>query len=102
MYTADSVAFVFGMTAVVVLSLVAYACQTKRDFSGAGPYLFVALIVMMFCGILMWFFASRMLEIIYATFGTLLFSFYIVFDVQMIVGGKHSRLRFSVDDYAFA
>ena len=31
-----------------------------------------------------------------------LFGFYIVFDVQMIVGGKHRQFQFAVDDYVFA
>jgi protein lifeguard len=32
----------------------------------------------------------------------LLFSVYIVYDTQLIVGGEHRKLSFSIDDYAFA
>ena len=50
----------------------------------------------------MLFFYARWLEVIYAGCGTLLFSFYIVYDTQLIVGGKHNAIRFSIDDYVFA
>lgn len=102
-YTTQSVAFVFGMTCVVTFGLMAFAMQTKYDFSGAGPYLFAAFLVLFFTSILMMFMPySRTLELIYAGAGTLIFSFYIVYDTQLICGGKHQATRFSVDDYAFA
>ena len=41
------------------------------------------------------------LQLVYAWAGALLFSFFIVYDTQLIVGGKHSH-EFSIDDYAFA
>lgn len=38
----------------------------------------------------------------YSAIGVVLFSFYLVYDVQLIVGGKHKRFQFSVDDHVFA
>ena len=34
--------------------------------------------------------------------GCLLFSCYIVYDTQLIVGGQHKKHQFGVDDYVFA
>ena len=38
---------------------------------------------------------------IYAGTGALLFGGYIVYDTQLIIGGKH-RNKFAIDDYVFA
>jgi len=41
-------------------------------------------------------------DTMYACVGAILFSFYIVYDTQLIAGGAHREYGFSVDDYAFA
>lgn len=107
-YTVASVLMAFGITTIVVLSLSIFACQTKIDFTGCGPYLFVALMCLMAFGFMLWMcslFTSFNLEIgrtIYALIGSLIFSMYIVYDTQLIVGGKHRRHQFSTDDYCMA
>jgi len=110
-YTAPSVLFVTGITGFVVFGLTLFACQTTFDFTGCGPYLFAGLMVLMgfgFClSIASWFglvgtAGFETLRMIYAAGGALLFSFYIVYDTQLIVGGKHKKHQFEVDDYCFA
>lgn len=111
-YTVPSVLIVTGVTAFVVFGLTLFACQTSFDFTGAGPYLVCALFVLMgigFClviGSMLGFAgdpAFRALNIVYAAIGALLFSFYIVFDTQLIVGGKHENSHeFEIDDYCMA
>jgi len=109
-YTKESVLVGLSITALVVLALTIFSFQTACDFSGMGPYLMVGLMVMCglgfalsFASICGWkgqaFSAVRMA---FAACGALLFSFYIVYDTQLIVGGKHQKFRFSIDDYAFA
>lgn len=111
MYTAGSVLFVTAITAFVVGGLTLFACQTKYDFTGCGPYLFCALLVLMgfglsLCIASMFGFEGtpgfETLQMIYAGCGTLLFSFFIVYDTQKIVGGKHKKHQYNVDDYCFA
>lgn len=102
-YETRSVAIAAGITAVTVIGLVAFAMQTTYDFSGMGPYMFVFFLVFFGVSIVMMFLPySRPVEIIYAAIGALLFSMYIVYDTQLIAGGKHQACRFSVDDYVFA
>merc|ERR1719346_83523 len=108
MYTAESVLMAVGVTALIFLSLTAFACITKTDFTGMGPYLFAGLSALMIFGFTMWiaqaFFAiySPLMYKVYAGIGVVLFTFYIVYDTQMIVGGSHTKYQFSIDDYAFA
>lgn len=109
-YTTQSVVMAFGILTVVVFALTLFACQTSVDFTGCGPYLFVGILCLMSFGFFMWlgsFFLSaasmNFMNILYACCGALLFSFYIVYDTQLIIGGKHQRSNeFCIDDYAFA
>jgi len=103
-YALDSILIAVGMTAMLTLGLVAYASSTKRDFTGAGPYLFMALWMMILYGFLLSFFPSfrHSTQTAYSLIGVLIFSFYVVFDVQLILGGKHNKFRFGVDEYVFA
>ncbi|KNZ50863.1 hypothetical protein VP01_4201g3 [Puccinia sorghi] len=85
------------LTGLVFIGLTLYTLQSKRDFSGMGPYLGTALMVMIFSSFLTVFFPlSRTMDAVYAGFGTLVFSAYIVFDTQMIC--KH----LSPDDWVVA
>lgn len=109
-YTLDSILIAVGVTAFIVLSLTLFACQTTFDFTGCGPYLFAGSMCLMAFGF--FFMLGSMLGLggtplfkplylAYSCMGALLFSFYLVFHTQLIVGGKH-RLQFTVDDYAVA
>jgi len=109
-YTQESVLIAVGITALVVVSLTVFACQTSVDFTGFGPYLFCALMVLMGFGFVLciasWVGAAgsaafETMRLIYAALGALIFSMYIVFDTQLIVGGKH-KMQFSIDDYCMA
>ncbi|WAR61895.1 hypothetical protein PtB15_12B587 [Puccinia triticina] len=85
------------LTGLVFIGLTMYTLQSKRDFSGMAPYLGTALMVMIFSSFLTLFFPlSRTMDAVYAGFGTLVFSAYIVFDTQMIC--KH----LSPDDWVVA
>jgi len=109
-YTQESVLVTLGITAAVVLSLTLFTFQTKYDFSGLAPYMFVLVTVM--CGLGFVLMIGSMLglhgeawkamNLVYAALGALVFSAYLVVDTQMIVGGKHTRFRFTVDDYCMA
>merc|ERR1712048_325189 len=96
------------MTAAIFSLLTAYACTTKTDFTGMGPYLFAALFGLIMFGLFVMIFSwiwpgmYSIAHMIYAALGAILFSFYIVYDTQLIVGGDHKKHQFSVDDYAFA
>ncbi|CAE7179868.1 Faim2 [Symbiodinium necroappetens] len=124
-YTVQSVLVTLGITAALVLALSLFALQTTYDFTGFMPYLFALVCSLCLFGLVMSIFAwfiCRMCEIvgtgafkvlrlgeirvcrnmIYAGLGAVIFSFYIIFDTQLIVGGKHNKFRFSIDDYCMA
>merc|ERR1719272_616630 len=90
------------ITACIVGCLTLYAMTTKTDFSGMGPYLFCALVGLMVLQIMTMIFQVPLLQSVYAGFGAILFSCYLVHDTQIIVGGKHVTYQICIDDYAFA
>jgi len=109
-YTQASVLFCFVLTLVVVFGLTIYALRSKSDFTGAGPYLLSCLLILCGSGLLLSIGASLgfghsvafdALQLLYAAAGALVFSFFIIYDTQLIVGGGHER-EFNVDDYAMA
>lgn len=103
-----------AMTAAITAGLTLYACTTKTDFTGSGPFLVAALLALIMCG----FFGSVFgmmyhvpwLQNVYAGFGALLFSMFIVYDTQMIMGssgkmdawGNPRKVEIAIDDYVFA
>jgi len=90
------------ITAFIVASLTMYAFTTRTDFSGMGPYLFCALIGLLVLQIMTMILQIPLLHSVYAGFGAILFSCYLVYDTQIIVGGKHVTYQICIDDYAFA
>jgi modulator of FtsH protease len=71
-----------GITGALTVGLGLYAWTTKRDFSGFAPYLFVATIGLLLVMVLNIFFASALLHSIIMYAGVLIFSFWLIFDVQ--------------------
>mmetsp|Transcript_112903 Transcript_112903/g.319405 ORF Transcript_112903/g.319405 Transcript_112903/m.319405 type:complete len:269 (-) Transcript_112903:136-942(-) len=109
-YTLGSVLMCVGITAFVVLGLSIYATRTKTDLTSFGPYLMCGLLVLCGTGFMLMLAASlglthnplfNAVQVLYAAGGALVFSFFIVYDTQMIMGGSHQH-EFSVDDYAMA
>ncbi|CBZ52400.1 hypothetical protein NCLIV_021890 [Neospora caninum Liverpool] len=96
------VALSFVGLVLMIVALTLFACQTKVDFTGCGPYILVAMICLMMFGIFCIFWYSRVANLIYASLASLLFSFLLVYDTQQVVGGKHRKFQYSIDDYIFA
>ena len=86
------------MTAAMTAGLTFYAMTTKTDFTLCAPFLMVIVftsIMMSIMGLIFGFYMNTF----YCYFGVLLMSFYIVFDTQLIIGGKNRRYQLSEDDY---
>lgn len=75
--------------------------QTKWDFTTCGGILFVAVIVLFIFGIISIIFPNKVLSMVYASIGALIFCCYLVFDVQLMMGGKH-KYSISPEEYIFA
>ena len=90
------------MTLGITLALTTYALTTKTDFTTMGGALFVVGMGMMlfaFCAA-MFGGMTPIINIIYCTCGVILYGFYLIYDIQLLVGG-HSN-EYGMDEYVIA
>ena len=88
-----------SITILVTLGLTLYACTTKTDFTFLGGMLFVCSILLLCLGIFSLFFGN-FINTLYCVLGVLLYSIYLIFDTQLIMG-KFGH-EFEIDDYIVA
>lgn len=88
------------LTFAIVVALTVYACTTKTDFTICGGLLFVCGMVLLVGSLLSLFFRSRILEVVISSLSVILFSVYLVYDTQLILG--KGELKLEIDDYIFA
>merc|ERR1712168_922509 len=88
-YEPRAVLVAAGITCVVVLGLTLFAFQTKYDFTTCGAGLLVILLILVCFGFTMIFFHNYVFRMIYASIGAMIFCFYLVYDTQLMIGGKH-------------
>ena len=78
----------FLLTSVAFGGLTIFAMNTKRDFTTIGKILFITLIVLIVAGIINIFWHQPLLQLIIASVGAILFSFFILYDTQNIIRGN--------------
>merc|ERR1712180_25912 len=101
-YDDDVVLIAAGCTAGIVVVLTIFAFQTKIDFTMCGGALVCVLFVFVLFGFLMAFLPYvETLHLLYAGIGVLIFSLYLVYDTQMMMGGEH-KYSVSPEEYIFA
>ena len=101
-YQAHTVLLAAGLTLCSTAGLALYAHRTRRDFTMMGAGLSTALLLLLAVGLLQIWFPDQLLQTLVAAGGALLFSVYIVYDMQLILGGKHRKYQFDIDDDALA
>lgn len=79
------------LTLGIFIALTLFACQTKYDFTGLGPYLFGFLAGAIVFGFVSMFFPyNSTMELVYSGGIAILFSGYILYDTQMIMRKYHA------------
>lgn len=102
LYDTKIVFMAIVLTAIIVIGLTIFAFQTKYDFTTCNAFLFICLLILTigtFIGIL--FFRGELFQYILACIGAVLFSMYIVYDTQIMIGGSHAY-AISPEEYMFA
>jgi protein lifeguard len=104
-YDIPSVLAAAALTSSVTIALTIYAYKTKTDFTFSGGLLYVGSVLMVFIGFI--FLLSgvssvnfRGLYIFYCCLGVFLYSFYLIYDTQLIMGKFGNK--YDIDDYIIA
>ena len=101
-YAPDTVVKAVVATAVITAGLTLFAFQTRIDFTAMSSSLFCVLLLLLMFGIWTALFPSQVAQTAYAALGAVVFSLFICYDTQLIIGGKHHTHQFAIDDYCFA
>jgi FtsH-binding integral membrane protein len=88
------------MTFSMVVALGLYAVYTKTDFSMQGGAIFVFGCAFLMLSIFGMFTTNKFFHIFLSVLGIILFGFYLIYDIQLIVGNKTVMLE--TDDYIIA
>ena len=99
-YDIEVVLLAFVVTGAAVFALTIFAINTKIDVTRWGSMLFVLLIVLIVLILVGIFWVNRIWYLVIAGFGALLFCAYLVYDIQLLVGGRTYAI--SPDEYIFA
>lgn len=100
-YESNQVLVAVGITAIICIGLTLFSFQTKWDFTVMGGFLFVGLLVVFVFGIIVAFFPGSAANLVYSVCGALLFSLYLIYDTQLMMGGNH-KYSISPEEYIFA
>ncbi|KAI9556274.1 hypothetical protein GHT06_018848 [Daphnia sinensis] len=100
-YNSEEVLIAAGICTAVCLALTLFSLQTKWDFTAMGGILLTLVVVLLIAGIVAIFVPGKITHLIYASLGALIFSAYLVFDTQLMLGGKH-KYSISPEEYIFA
>ncbi|XP_043967906.1 protein lifeguard 2-like [Gambusia affinis] len=103
-YNTKSVVMCLGITATVCLVVTVFSFQTKIDVTSCQGILFIFCMVMLISGLVMAivlpFQYVPWLDTIYAALGAILFTMFLAFDTQLLMGNK--RYTMSPEEYVFA
>ncbi|MFT7804661.1 protein lifeguard 2-like isoform X1 [Arapaima gigas] len=103
-YNTKSVMICLGITALVCLSVTIFSFQTKIDVTSCQGVLFILLFVLLYCGlfllIVLPFGYVPWLHAIYAALGSIVFTMFLAFDTQLLIGNR--RYAMSPEEYIFA
>ncbi|KAF6735742.1 Protein lifeguard 2 [Oryzias melastigma] len=103
-YNTKSVILCLGITALVCLSVTIFSFQSKVDVTSCQGVLFSMCMAMLLCAItisiVVPFGYVPWLHAIYAVIGAILFTLFLAFDTQLLLGNK--RYAISPEEYIFA
>lgn len=86
-----------SMTCFITFGLTFYACTTKRDFTIYGSIVFLLASVLLLFSLFFLFTHNKLVHIILSCFGVLIYSFYLIYDTQLLLGNKENAI--GTEDY---
>lgn len=81
----------FGGTAIIFAVMATVATTSKRDFSGMGSWLFAGMIIILLASVANIFLQMPAMQIMISTIAVVIFSAYILFDVQRVINGGETN-----------
>ena len=100
-YDPLTVALAAILTALTTLAITIYSLTTSSDFTFASGALYMFGVVLLGCTLMAIFLPNHhILRVVISGVSVVVFGLYLIFDIQMIVGGHY--VEFTIDDYVLA
>ncbi|XP_078254791.1 protein lifeguard 2a [Rhinoraja longicauda] len=103
-HNTKTVLLCIGITALVCLAVTIFSFQTKIDFTSCKGLMFGLIMALLLTGLVMAFTVPfgylPWLQIVYAGLGTIVFTVFLAYDTQLLVGNK--RYSLSPEEHIFA
>ncbi|CAL1277193.1 unnamed protein product [Larinioides sclopetarius] len=96
----NTVLIAVGICAAVCFAVTLFSFHTKFDFTTCGGILCVLLLILVLFGIIAIFVQEKVMTMIYAGLGAVVFMLYLAYDTQMLMGGKNVEI--SPEEYILA
>lgn len=90
------------ITTGTTTSLILYSFIATTDFTEYYTYVVAIFMCLIFIGIVNIFFNNTIIQVIISGGGALVFACFIIFDMQMFLGQKHIKYKYSIDDFILA
>ena len=81
----------FGGTAIIFAVMASVATTSKRDFSGMSSWLFAGVMVILLAAVANIFLQMPLLQVVISAIAVVIFSAYILYDVQRIINGGETN-----------
>lgn len=92
-YYPNQVILALGIATVICFALTIFSLQTKIDFTVMGSFLMVALIILLITSTVVILIPEKLMTLITACVGSIIYSMYLIYDTQIMVGSNH---RYSI------
>lgn len=92
----DAVILAVGGTIFITLGLTVLTWQSKISFTALSSGILAVFMTLIFFAVVAAIAPSRILRTVFACIGVLLFSLFLVYDTQMVIG--RGELKFGIDD----
>eukprot|EP00884_Botryococcus_braunii_P000012 jgi/Botrbrau1/10010/Bobra.0012s0098.2 len=99
-YSAQLVVAAFAITSAVVGFVFLLATSTSFDFTKQGGFLYIITFTFLAALVVGMFWISQTFIIVISIIGAILFAAYLLYDIQLLMGGH--TLELSPDEYVFA
>ncbi|XP_071789239.1 protein lifeguard 2-like isoform X2 [Asterias amurensis] len=95
----QTVLIALAITGGVTVGVTLFSIQTKYDFTSCGGFLFIFSWSLFLFGFIAIFTYSQILYTVYAWLAALLFTLFLAYDTQLLIGGR--RFELSPEEYIF-
>ncbi|XP_026819233.1 protein lifeguard 1-like [Rhopalosiphum maidis] len=100
-YYPKQVISALSLATIICFALTIFALQTKIDFTVMGSSLMVAIIILLVASTVVILYPAKLMTLIIACTGSIIYSFFLIYDTQMMVGSNH-RYSITPKEYILA